>query len=232
MSNFKSLQSTIQGANGTFSPFQPVQPSSNSSQSQSSVNPANQNSSNQSRQLTENQQLQQQIEVLRQQNQVLQSELDGERSRVLTLEQQFQEKERQLSEQMQYYRDVMLSIQEAHESTSRDIKSNFLHFLQGILDRIFTSQRIMDDALYSSLVTIFQDLQDEDVFVYVQSEQVDVVKALIQDVGIQRWVVQADKNIDAGGFRIESQLSHWLQSPQQSIEQIIVKLEEHLNSEI
>ena len=98
------------------------------------------------------------------------------------------------------------------------------------MDGIFTSQRIMDVALYSSLEVIFQDLQEEEVFVYVQSEQVDVVHALIQELGIQKWVVQVDKNIDAGGFRIESQLSHWLQSPQDSIQQIIGTIEERLQS--
>ena len=230
MSNFKSIHSTVQGKNSSFSAFQPIIPSSRPSQSQEPVNSTNQNSSNQSRQLSDNQKLQQELDILRQQNQVLQSQLEEARSRASDLEQQFQGKERQLVEQMQYYREVMLSIQDAHESTSRDIKENFLHFLKGILDGIFTSQRIMDVALYASLATIFQDLQDEEVVVYVQSEQVDVVKTFIQEVGIQRWVIQVDKKIDAGGFRVESQLSHWLQSPQQSIEQIIVKLEERLNA--
>ena len=38
-------------------------------------------------------------------------------------------------------------------------------------------------------------------------------------------------NLDMGGFRIESQLSQWLQSPQASVQQIISKIETHLRNQ-
>ena len=61
----------------------------------------------------------------------------------------------------------------------------------------------MDAALYASLSTVFEDLQDQNVVVGVHPNQSKVVEGFIQDLGIKKWVVQSDNNLDVGGFRIE-----------------------------
>ena len=230
MSDFKSIQETVQGTPSTFSPFQPSNPTDNSAKSSTKMNSSSPTSSQKPRQVSEVQRLQQQLDSLSQQNQILQKQLEDTQMHQQNMEQNFQIKERELAEKLQYYQEMMSSIQSAYMSSSRDLKENFLDLLKGILNGTFASQMIMDAALYSSLSAVFHELQNEEVLLSVHSDQVDLVNGFIQDLGIQQWVVQTDRTIGIGGFRIESQLSQWLQNPQENVEQIIAKLEEHLKS--
>ena len=227
MSNFKSLQSTIQGESSSFAPFNPQDTgtqqkrSTNESGVTSRPPPA----------VSELQKLQQQLQAMTQQNQLLQQQLQESQMYQQQLDQQLQQKEREATEKMQFYRDVMSSIQEVYQRSSQDIQSNFVQFLELIFNGIFASSVIMDAALYTSLSTVFEDLQDQKVIVGVHPEQSKIVEGFIQDLGIKKWVVQSDTNLDIGGFRIESQLSQWLQSPQASVQQIISKIETHLKNQ-
>ena len=114
------------------------------------------------------------------------------------LDQQLQQKEHEVTEKMQFYRDIMSSIQEVYQRSSQDIQSNFVQFLELIFNGIFASSVVMDDALYASLSTVFEDLQDQNVVVCVHPDQSKVVEGFIQDLGIKKWIVQPDSNLDIG----------------------------------
>ena len=222
MSNFKSLQSTIQVGSSSFAPFNP-QDTAGTSQKRSTNESGV--TSRPSPAISELQKLQQQLQAMTQQNQLLQQQLQESKMYQQQLDQQLQQKEREVTEKMQFYRDVMSSIQEVYQRSSQDMQSNFVQFLEVIFNGIFASPVIMDATLYASLSTVFEDLQDQDVIVGVHPDQSKIVEGFIQDLGIKKWVVQSDNNLDVGGFRIESQLSQWLQSPQVSVQQIISKIE-------
>ena len=229
MSNFKSLQSTIQGGSSSFAPFNP-QDTAGTSQKRS-ANESGGIASRPTPAVSELQKLQQQLQAMTQQNQLLQQQLQESQMYQQQLDQQLQQKEREVTEKMQFYRDVMSSIQEVYQRSSQDIQDNFVQFLEMIFNGIFASSVIMDAALYASLSTVFEDLQDQNVVVGVHPNQSKVVEGFIQDLGIKKWVVQSDNNLDVGGFRIESQLSQWLQSPQTSVQQIISRIETHLKNQ-
>ena len=228
MSNFKSLQSTIQGGSSSFAPFNP-QDTAGTSQKRS-ANESGGIASRPTPAVSELQKLQQQLQAMTQQNQLLQQQLQESQMYQQQLDQQLQQKEREVTEKMQFYRDVMSSIQEVYQRSSQDIQG-FVQFLEMIFNGIFASSVIMDAALYASLSTVFEDLQDQNVVVGVHPNQSKVVEGFIQDLGIKKWVVQSDNNLDVGGFRIESQLSQWLQSPQASVQQIISRIETHLKNQ-
>ena len=229
MSNFKSLQSTIQGGSSSFAPFNP-QDTAGTPQKKS-ANESGGVASRPTPGVSELQKLQQQLQAMTQQNQLLQQQLQESQMYQQQLDQQLQQKEREVTEKMQFYRDVMSSIQEVYQKSSQDIQDNFVQFLEMIFNGIFASSVIMDAALYASLLTVFEDLQDQNVVVGVHPNQSKVVEGFIQDLGIKKWVVQSDNNLDVGGFRIESQLSQWLQSPQTSVQQIISRIETHLKNQ-
>lgn len=229
MSNFKSLQSTIQGGSSSFAPFNP-QDTAGTPQKRS-ANTSGGVASRPTPAVSELQKLQQQLQAMTQQNQLLQQQLQESQMYQQQLDQQLQQKEHEVTEKMQFYRDVMSSIQEVYQRSSQDIQGNFVQFLEMIFNGIFASSVIMDAALYASLSTVFEDLQDQNVVVGVHPNQSKVVEGFIQDLGIKKWVIQSDSNLDVGGFRIESQLSQWLQSPQASVQQIISRIETHLKNQ-
>jgi uncharacterized membrane protein YdfJ with MMPL/SSD domain len=229
VSNFKSLQSTIQGSTSSFAPFNPKEKSTSSPNSSQGTN-LGKRPSRPSQGVSEVQKLQQQLQEMTQQNQLLQQQLQESQLYQQQLQQQLQGQEQQMAEKMQFYRDVMSSIQEVYQTSSQDLKDNFVQFLESIFDGMFASAVIMDAALYSSLSSVFEDLQDQDVVIGVHPNQLEVVEGFFQDLSIKKWVVQGDNNLDVGGFRIESQLSQWLQSPQESVQNIISKIEMHLKT--
>ena len=222
------MQSTIQVGSSSFAPFNP-QDTVGTSQKRSTTEGGV--ASRPSPVVSELHKLQQQLQAMTQQNQLLQQQLQESQMYQQQLDQKLQQKEREVTEKMQFYRDVMSSIQEVYQRSSQDIQSNFVQFLEVIFNGIFASSVIMDAALYTSLSTVFEDLQDQDVIVGVHPDQSNIVEGFIQDLGIKKWVVQSDTNLDIGGFRIESQLSQWLQSPQASVQQIISKIETHLKNQ-
>ena len=125
MSNFKSLQSTIQVGSSSFAPFNP----------QDSGGTAKKRSTNDSVGVTsrppaasELQKVQQQLQAMTQQNQLLQQQLQESQMYQQQLDQQLQQKEREVTEKMEFYRDVMSSIQEVYQRSSQDIKAILYNF--------------------------------------------------------------------------------------------------------
>ena len=123
----------------------------------------------------------------------------------------------------------MSSIQEGTKIFSGYTKY-FCTVFEMIFNGIFASSVIMDAALYASLSTVFEDLQDPNVVVgYIQT--VKIVEGFIQDLGIQKWVVQSDNNLDVGGFRIEAIVSMVAKSTGECSADHI-KIETHLKKTI
>ena len=229
VSNFKSLQSTLQDSTSSFAPFNPSS-TSKPNQNKSNGNTLGNGSGRPTQSVSEVQKLQQQLQKLTQQNQHLQQQLEESQLFQEQLQQKLQGQEEKMTEKADFYREVMSSIQEVYQTSSEDIKNNFIQFLERIFDGIFASSVIMDAALYSSLTSVFEDLQDQDVTLGVHPNQLQVVESFIQEIGITKWKVQEDSKLDVGGFRIESQFSQWIQNPHVSVQNIVSKIEEHLKS--
>ena len=228
MSNFKTFQSRIQGSTEVFTPFSPA---GDQSKQSSSSNPNGQGGGRtQSHQESETQKLRRQLEILQQQNQLLQQQLQESQQYLQKTQIQSQEKERKMLETMQSYQDVFREIEASYKSSSQDIRENFIGLLEGILQGVFASSVIMDAALYSSLSSVLEDLQDQNVILSVHKDQLSIAESFLREVGVQHWSVHTDETLPLGGFRIDSQLSQWLQDPRESIQIILTKIESHLRT--
>ena len=99
MSNFKSLQSTIQGGSSSFAPFNP-QDTAGTSQKRS-ANESGGMASRPTPAVSELQKLQQQLQVMTQQNQLLQQQQESQMYQQQS-DQQLQQKEREVTEKCSF----------------------------------------------------------------------------------------------------------------------------------